>query len=158
VRKSHLAMLFAAPIAATLIACGGGKSHTEPPTVPPTIASPAAPVTPGVPTPSSRKPVSAEQDNAARAAQSYLDMQAFSRKGLIKQLSSKAGDQFPEKVAVAAVDSLHVDWNEQAAKAAKGYLELQPMSKKELTWQLESDAGDGFTHAQAVYGVGHSGL
>lgn len=157
-RKRHLAILLAAPIAAVLIACGSGSKNDHDTTpARPTSGTSAVPDNPPATTKTAR-PVSAEQDNATRAARSYLDMQAFSRKGLIKQLSAQAGDQFPEKVAVAAVDSLHVDWNEQAVKAAKGYLDMGPMSKAELTRQLESDAGDGFTHAQAVYGVKHSGL
>lgn len=104
------------------------------------------------------KTISVEQQNATRAAQGYLDMQPFSRKGLIQQLSSSAGDGFPEKVATAAVDSLHVDYNAQAAKAAKGYLALQPFSRNGLIQQLESSSGDGYTHAQAAYGVTKAGL
>ena len=62
------------------------------------------------------------------------------------------------KVATRAVDSLHVNWNEQAANAAKEYLSTQSFSRRGLIEQLESDAGEGFTHSQAVYGVDNAGL
>jgi hypothetical protein len=62
------------------------------------------------------------------------------------------------KVATRAVDSLHVNWNEQAAKAAKEYLSTQSFSRRGLIQQLETDAGEGFSHSQAVYGVDKAGL
>jgi hypothetical protein len=104
------------------------------------------------------KPVSAEEENAIRSAQGYLDFSAFSRKGLIEQLSSDAGDGYSVKAATAAVDSLHINFNEQAYKSAKSYLEISGFSRKGLIEQLESDAGAGFTHSQAVYGVNKAGL
>jgi len=62
------------------------------------------------------------------------------------------------KAATSAVDSLHIDFNEQAYKSAKTYLDMSGFSRKGLIEQLESDAGEGFTHAQAVYGVSKAGL
>ena len=47
------------------------------------------------------KPVSAEEQNAIRSAQSYLEFSAFSRKGLIRQLSSDAGEGYSVKAATA---------------------------------------------------------
>ena len=44
---------------------------------------------------------------------------AFSRKGLIHQLSSDAGSGFSKADATFAVDHIKVNWNEQAAKAAQ---------------------------------------
>jgi hypothetical protein len=93
------------------------------------------------------------QENARESAESYLDTMAFSRKGLIEQLSSEAGEGFSRADAIYAVDHVDVDWNEQAVKAAKNYLDTMAFSRDGLIEQLESDAGDGFTHAQAVYGV-----
>jgi len=135
---------------AGVVACSGSVTPT--PTASPVHTAPFT--RPATPAP----PVSAEQRNAARDAQAYLDMQPFSRTGLIRQLSSDSGDGYTAKDATAAVDSLHVDWNAQAVKAAKGYLSMSGFSRKGLTEQLEADAGDAFTHAQAVYGVAHSGL
>lgn len=102
--------------------------------------------------------LTASQEQAIGSAQSYLSFQAFSRKGLIHQLSSDAGEGFSVADATYAVDHIKVDWNQQAAKKAKSYLEFQHFSRKGLIHQLESSAGEGFTHAQAVYGVNKTGL
>lgn len=124
----------------------GGTAKTLPPTSQPTIDVPtkAAPTT---------KAISKEQQNAYNSALDYLAMDGgFSRKGLIEQLKYEG---YPAKTATAAVDTLRVDWNGQAVITAKGYLDGQSFSRKGLTEQLEYE---GFTHAQAVYGVAHSGL
>ncbi len=104
------------------------------------------------------KPVSAEQQNAVRSAQSYLRNGAFSRKGLIAQLSSDAGDGYSLEASTYAVDSLDIDYNKQAVKSAQNYLRNGAFSRKGLIAQLSSDAGEGFTHSQAVYGVNEAGL
>jgi len=98
------------------------------------------------------------QEQAIGSAEDYLEYSAFSRKGLIQQLSSDAGEGFSKSDAKFAVDHIKVDWNEQAAKSAESYLEYSNFSRKGLIQQLESEAGEGFTHAQAVYGVNKSGL
>jgi hypothetical protein len=82
----------------------------------------------------------------------------FSRKGLIKQLSSTAGDGYTAEQATYAVDHVNADWNEQAARAAKSYLETMPFSRAEMIQQLSSPAGDGFTVQQATYGAKQAGL
>lgn len=97
-----------------------------------------------------------EQQEAVGAAEDYLNFTAFSRQGLIEQLSSDAGSGFSKRDATVAVDSMDIDYNEQAAKAAKSYREFSHFSRQGLIQQLESDAGSGFTHAQAVYGADHS--
>jgi hypothetical protein len=120
-------------------------------TTAPSVVKPTAEV-------STVKPVSAEQQNAVRSAQGYLAIGAFSRKGLIEQLSSDAGDGYSLEASTYAVDSLDIDYNEQAAKSAQRYLKNSAFSRRGLIAQLESDAGEGFTHAQAVYGVNEAGL
>ena len=100
----------------------------------------------------------AGQKNARRSAETYLDTMAFSRKGLIQQLSSSAGEGFSRADATYAVNHIDVNWNEQAAKAAQNYLDTMPFSRQGLIEQLSSSAGDGYTHAQAVYGVNQTGL
>jgi hypothetical protein len=130
---------------------------TELPTVAPTTAA-APPVVKHTTTASTTEPISAEKQNAIRSAQSYLEFSAFSRKGLIKQLSSDAGDGYSVEAATYAVDSLHIDFNEQAYKSAMSYLKMSGFSRAGLIEQLESDAGEGFTHSQAVYGVNKAGL
>jgi hypothetical protein len=98
------------------------------------------------------------QRNAVRSATQYLSFKAFSRKGLIQQLSADAGDGYKVADATVAVESLTVDWNEQAARAAKEYLNIQGFSCKNLIQQLSSSAGDGYTISQATYGAKKAGV
>ncbi|WP_298091396.1 Ltp family lipoprotein [uncultured Sphingomonas sp.] len=97
------------------------------------------------------------QANAARSAKQYLGMTGFSRRGLIEQLSSDAGDGYSVADATAAVDSLTVDWNEQAVRSAKQYLDMTGFSCSGLIEQLSSDAGSKYTNAQARYGAKQAG-
>lgn len=97
------------------------------------------------------------QANAARSAQQYLDMAGFSRRGLIEQLSSDAGNGYNVEDATAAVDSLTVDWNEQAVRSAKQYTDMTGFSCSGLIEQLSSDAGSKYTEAQARYGAEQAG-
>jgi len=129
---------------------------TEPTTEPPAIEAPKP--TPA-PKPTATKPaMTLSQEQAVAAAESYLELTAFSRRGLIRQLSSEAGEGFSVKDATFAVDHVKVNWNEQAARSARSYLELTHFSRAGLIRQLESDSGEGFTHRQAVYGVTKAGL
>jgi hypothetical protein len=93
------------------------------------------------------------QSNARESAEQYLQTGAFSRAGLIKQLSSQYGEGYSKADAIYAANHIDVNWNEEAAKAAKSYLDTSAFSRAGLIQQLESAYGDGFTHAQAVYGV-----
>jgi len=97
------------------------------------------------------------QNNAVRSAKQYLSIQGFSRKGLIQQLSSDAGDGYKVADATVAVDSLNVDWNREAVRSAKQYLSIQGFSCKGLINQLSSSAGDGYTASQATYGAKQAG-
>jgi Host cell surface-exposed lipoprotein len=101
--------------------------------------------------------LTAPQNNAARSAKQYLDLQGFSRKGLIQQLSSDAGNGYEVADATAAVDGLNVDWNQQAARSAKQYLDMMGFSCKGLVQQLSSSAGSGYTVDQARYGAKQAG-
>ncbi len=115
-------------------------------------AAATAPVEP--PTPTSEAPQYPPQvEQARRSAESYLGYTAFSRNGLIRQLTSSAGEGFPKDVATQAVDSLDVDWNAQAVKSAENYLSYTSFSCSGLKQQLSSSAGEGFTKAQATYGA-----
>lgn len=98
------------------------------------------------------------QEQALGAAQDYLKFQAFSKKGLIQQLSSKYGDGFSLADATWAVNHLKVNWNQEAYLAGKNYLEFQHFSRSGLIQQLSSSAGDQFTKAQATYAVDKLGL
>ncbi len=97
--------------------------------------------------------VSREFKNALKSAQNYLSMMPFSEKGLMRQLTSDAGDGYPEDAAQYAIDNIEVDYNEQALKAAENYQEMMPMSDQELLNQLTSDAGDQYTQEQAQYAI-----
>ena len=154
----------AATVPAAVVAAGDPTTEpvidaTTEPTAEPMVDATTAPsvVKPTTTVPTA-KPVSAEQQNAVRSAQSYLETGAFSRKRLIEQLSSDAGEGYSLQASTKAVDSLDINYNEQATKSAKRYLSLSGFSRKRLIEQLESDAGEGFTHSQAVYGVNKAGL
>jgi len=97
------------------------------------------------------------QKNAVRAAQSYLSISAFSRDGLIEQLSSQAGNGFNVNDATKAVDSLSVDWNQEAVKSAQQYLKMMGFSCRGLIEQLSSRAGAKFTEKQATFGAQRAG-
>jgi len=98
------------------------------------------------------------QQNAIHAAENYLETTAFSKAGLIEQLSSSAGDKYPHQDAVFAVDHLHVNYDDQAVKAAKNYLSTSSFSCQGMIEQLSSSAGDKYTVAQAEYGAKKVGL
>lgn len=146
----------------TVAACGtvektADTQTAEKTTVVETAKAPAPkPETTKAPKP--KPSLTVAQENAIESAKDYLDMTAFSRKGLIKQLSSEYGDGFSLKDATFAVDHIKVNWNEQAARAAKSYLEMDSFSRSGLIQQLESPYGEQFTHSQAVYGVDKAGL
>ena len=95
---------------------------------------------------------SAGQKNARKSAESYLDYQAFSRTGFIKQLEFEG---YSTEDSTYGVDSLDADWNDQAAKSAKSYLEYSSFSRSGLITQL---LFEGFTQSQAEYGVSTTGL
>lgn len=125
---------------------GYHPAGTPAPAAPPatTETSAAAPATPQIPY---------QVQSAMDSAQSYLSFAAFSRNGLIRQLSSQAGEGYPKDVATDAVNRLNVDWNQQAAKSAQQYLDMTAFSCSGLIRQLSSSAGEGFTQAQATYGA-----
>ena len=98
------------------------------------------------------------QEQAIGSAKDYLDFSAFSRDGLIQQLSSKYGDGFSKADAIFAVNHITVNWNEQAVRSAKDYLAMSHFSRAGLIQQLDSKYGDGYTLAQATYAANHVGL
>jgi host cell surface-exposed lipoprotein len=89
----------------------------------------------------------ASEANARATAESYLDGQAFSRKGLIEQLKYEG---FSTKAATYGANAAGADWNEQAVLSAKSYLKGQSFSRSGLVDQLRYE---GFTRAQAEHGV-----
>ena len=137
------------------------------PTAAPTTAVPrtAAPTTTQAkpkPAPNPKPPaepdLTTSQKQAIGSAESYLGFQAFSRKGLIQQLSSSAGEGFSVADATFAVDHITVNWKEQAVRSAKEYLQFEHFSRAGLIQQLSSSAGEGFTRAEATYAADKVGL
>lgn len=96
--------------------------------------------------PNSIPPTTGEK-NALRKAKDYLEITAFSYKGLIDQLEYEG---FSQSEATYGADNCGANWYAQAAKKAASYLELTSFSYDGLVEQLEYE---GFTHEQAVYGV-----
>jgi hypothetical protein len=102
--------------------------------------------------------MTASQANAVEAAEKYLSMAAFSRSGLIQQLSSRYGEGYPAGDAVYAVEHLSVNWHEQAVRAANQHLAERSYSREGLIHQLTARYGDGFTRAEAFYAVDQTDL
>lgn len=123
-----------------------------------TTEAPAPAPEPARATPS----LTSSQRNAVRAGETYLDMMGMSKQGLIRQLSSDAGDGFSVEDATVAVNHIEqqgdVDWNEEAVQAGQTYLDMMGMSRSGLIQQLTSDAGDQFTLEQATYAADQLGV
>ena len=100
--------------------------------------------------PANATPIS--RANAVRSAKSYLRYQAFSYKGLVKQLKY---EKYSTSDATYGASHAGANWNKQAVKAAKSYLRYQSFSRGGLVDQLKYE---GFTPAQALYGARAAGL
>ena len=96
--------------------------------------------------------VTVPDQNAVREAEMYLESEAFSRSGLIKQLEFGG---FTAAQAIYGVNHVRVNWDIEAAKDAKQYLQTEAFSRTALIQQLEFD---GFTPTQAAYGAKAVGL
>lgn len=119
----------------------GAPVATLPVATPPVASAPAKPAE------------TSGQRNASRAAENYLSFSAFSRRGLIEQLTSAAGDGYSVADATYGVDAQHADYKDQAYKAAKNYLSTSAFSRQGLIEQLSSEAGDKYTLIEATYGA-----
>jgi hypothetical protein len=106
----------------------------------------------------SRSKITLAMENALSSAQDYLDYSAFSRQGLIDQLSSEYGSGFEIADATWAVSQLKVDWKQQAVQAAKDYLDYSSFSRQGLIDQLSSPYGSQFTVEEATFAVNQIGL
>lgn len=112
----------------------------------------SAPSTAAVP---ANPPMTTAQQQAVEAAQGYLGMgTGFSYQGLLKQLTSSAGNGFAQSDAEFAINYLNPNWDQQAVDAAQGYLGMGTgFSQQGLLKQLTSSYGAGFTEAQAEYAI-----
>ena len=123
------------------------KAKKDPENVEKPEAKPKPPAQPAEPE------MTSGQENALESAQNYVDMSGFSKKGLIQQLSSSAGEGFSRADATFAAKHVDVNWKEEAVESAQGYLDMGSFSREGLIEQLSSSAGEGFTLAQAQYAV-----
>lgn len=102
------------------------------------------------------------QQNAYSQASNYVETMPFSRAGLLAQLTSEYGGQFPPEDAEFGVARLEaegaVDWFAEAVEAANSYQEMIPMSRQGLIDQLTSQYGSQFTLDQATHAVDTLGL
>lgn len=136
-------------------------NYSPPPSAPPAPTSTGIDVpapTKAAPTTQAKPKLTTSQEQAIGSAESYLGFKGFSRKGLIQQLSSSAGDGFSVADATYAVDHIEVSWKDQAVRSAKDYLEFTHFSRAGLIQQLSSSAGEGFTRAEATYAADKVGL
>src|SRR5262245_8305807 len=109
------------------------------------LAAAMATVLFGAVTPAHATPISRAQ--AVRSAKQYLQYQAFSRTGLIKQLKYEG---FSKRDATYGAGHAGANWMKQAVRSAKEYLRYQAFSRSGLVDQLEYE---GFTHRQALHGA-----
>ncbi|WHI53885.1 Ltp family lipoprotein [Mammaliicoccus lentus] len=94
-----------------------------------------------------------EQKAALNSAKSYSEYLNMSKEGIFEQLTSKAGDKYPEDIARYAVENLKADYKKNALESAKSYINIMDMSNEELYDQLTSSAGDKFTPEEAQYAI-----
>lgn len=165
--RRTLATIGALAVAVVVASCGTDGPAPEPTS---TSSSTTAPesmkVETKTPTPSAEPEPepepqpefpSREHEAAVAAALDYLDLMAFSKLGLLDQLTSEYGEQYPTDVASWAItyveDRNLVDWDAEAVEAAENYLAIMPFSRAGLLDQLTSMYGDRFTEAQAEHAV-----
>ncbi|GBD74071.1 putative uncharacterized protein [Tetragenococcus halophilus subsp. halophilus] len=103
--------------------------------------------------PEEENDVPREYQSALNKAKTYVDMMNMSEQGLYDQLTSEAGEQFPEDAAQYAIDNVEADYNENALRKAEEFQDSMDMSVDGIYDQLVSEAGGSFTPEQAQYAV-----
>lgn len=145
-----------------LVGCGSEPATQEPaaqstvepaPAPTPTSTPVTAPAPPVAEVEEAKDDVPREYKNALESAKNYIDIMAFSEKGLYDQLTSEYGEQYPAEAAQYAIENIQVDYNQEALESAVNYQKVMPMSDKELFNQLISEYGEQFTEAQAQYAI-----
>lgn len=94
-----------------------------------------------------------EHESALNKAQTYSDTMDMSKAGVYDQLTSSAGEDFPEDAAQYAIDNVEADWKENALKKAEVYEDTMDMSESAVYDQLISSAGEKFTEEEAQYAI-----
>lgn len=147
--KKPLSLLIILGISVILVLFGASIA------APTAAADPASSAASAVrPTPSTAPEdgVSMDEESALQTANSYLEIAAFSYKGLIEQLEYEG---YSTDEATYAANNCGADWNEQAARSAESYLNRMTVSRTRLIDLLEEY--EGFTRNQAVYGADANG-
>lgn len=97
-----------------------------------------------------------EYKNAVSTVDDYQEaMGDMSYQGLMEQLTSDAGEGYPQEAAEYALSHVKINYNQNALECAKNYQENMPMSDQQLMEQLTSQDGEGFTQEQAQYAMDH---
>lgn len=94
-----------------------------------------------------RPKVTRGDENALESAQSYIDGQSFSKKGLAEQLDY---EEYSKSEIAYAIMNVDADYMAEAVESAEGYLDSGSFSKSQLLDQLRYE---GFTAKQAAHGV-----
>ena len=94
-----------------------------------------------------------QQKSALNKAKTYSDSMNMSKAGIYDQLTSEAGEQFPEEDAQYAIDNLEANYKENALQKAKDYADQQSMSNDAIFDQLTSSYGEKFTEEEAQYAI-----
>lgn len=138
---------------ATVAAAVPAASKAASPTPAATTKAAAPPATTkAAPPPPAPPKLTVSQQQALGDARDYLNVEHFSRTGLIKQLQF---DGYSAADATYAADAVGADWMAEAAGAAADYLKVEHFSHSGLVKQLEFD---GFTAAEAEHGTTSVGL
>ena len=87
------------------------------------------------------------RSQAVRSARDYLQVSAFSLKGLAKQLRFEG---YSASDAWYGASHAGANWMVQAVKSARAYLQVSAFSFSGMVRQLQFE---GFTRAQAVHGA-----
>lgn len=155
--KKLLILIF---VVMLLVGCGSSEEPVKQNIAEPAPTSTTAPETAPAPAPAvtevkeePKDDVPREYRNALESAQNYIEIMAFSEKGLYNQLTSEYGEQYPAEAAQYAIENIQVDYNQEALESAVNYQQIMPMSDKELFNQLTSEYGEQFTEAQAQYAI-----
>ncbi|GAA0307098.1 Ltp family lipoprotein [Psychrobacter aestuarii] len=93
--------------------------------------------------------LSPTQKRAVKSAKEHLEYTKYSRSALIDCLYTE--NDYSEKDAIVAVDSLNLDWGNQAIKSAKEALKYSAYSREQLINQLFIE--DGYSLEEATLAV-----
>lgn len=154
-KKRVFAIIFAAVIAMSVVACGGSSEDEGSVQAEQSENVDAASNEVSNETITEDDSIPSEYKSALNKANAYSESMHMSKTGIYDQLTSEYGEQFSEEAAQYAVDNMSADWNANALEKAKEYSESMYMSKAGIYDQLISEYGEQFTQEEAQYAVDH---